>query len=435
MKNNTVKNFLNRLSNNIGLKIVSLIASIFLWAVVTSISDPAVPQSFYNVPVKLLNTDSITSSSRVYEVLDETDVIPRVTIRAPRSVISELDMSDIEATADVNDLSSLDTISIKITTKAYQEKILSISGSIDTVKLKIENKKSKTLAINVATIGEPAEDYIIGDTSINQNIVVIQGAESLVDSISSARAEIDVTGLTQSISTNADIKMYDADGEPVDYSKASSNIRSVGVKVGILKTATVPVTFNVDGAAASGYCATGEIGTDRDTAYICGDTSFVDSVTAIDVPKEAVNISDQKSNFITEIDITRYLPAGVSMVNSSDSKYQVTVFIEPETSKHISVSRDDIRVINVPEGYNATVSVDEGSLVEMIGLSEKVSSLNKDSIAPTVDIQSWMNEKGMTEAEEGFFNVPVTFNLPTGVRMSDSFSATLHLVKSSQGDE
>ena len=123
-----------------GLKVISLIASFFLWAVVTSISDPAVTQSFYNIPVTLQNTDIITGASRVYEVLDQSDVIPRVTIRAPRSVISEISSSDIEATADIQELSSLDTITIRLSTKAYQDKIMSISGSIDTVKLNIENR-------------------------------------------------------------------------------------------------------------------------------------------------------------------------------------------------------------------------------------------------------------------------------------------------------
>ena len=435
VKNNTVKDFLNRISNNMGLKIISLIASFFLWAVVTSISDPAVTQSFYNIPVTLQNTDIITGSSRVYEVLDQSDVIPRVTIRAPRSVISEISSSDIEATADVQELSSLDTISIRLSTKAYQDKIMSISGSIDTLKLNIENRKSKTLTINASTTGVPADDYIIGDTTINQNIVVVQGAESLIDSIASAKAEIDVTGLTQSISTNADIKLYDSEGNLIDSSKASPNIRSVGVKISILKTAEVPVIFSVDGAAALGYCATGEISVDRDTAYISGDASIVDSVTSIEVPKEAINISDEKSDFTTEVDITRYLPSGVGLVNSSDARYYVTVFIEPETTKHINIERDDIAITGVPEGYEASIVLDEGALIEIIGLSENVSILNKDSVKPTVDVASWMSEKSITEPEEGFYSVPVSLNLPAGVRMSDTITVTLHLVRKEQDHE
>ena len=432
VKKNTVKDFLNNLSNNVGLKIISVLASFFLWAIVTSVSDPAVTQSFYNIPVTLLNTDTITGSSRVYEVLDQTDVVPRVTVRAPRSVISELSSGDIEATADVNDLSSLDTISIKLSTKAYQDKILNITGSIDTVKLNIENKKSKTLTISASTVGTPSDDYIIGDTTLNQNLVVVQGAESLISSIASARAEIDVTGLTQSISTNADIRLYDSEGHSIDVAKVSPNIRSVGVKISILKTATVPVSFAVDGVAATGYCATGEISSDKDTAYISGDASVVDGIVSIDVPKEAINISDQRGDFTTEIDITRYLPYGVSLVDSNDSKYMVTVFIEPETSKHINIEKDDISITGVPSGYEASIVLDEGALVELIGLSDSLSALNRETILPTVDVSAWMAERGITEPAEGFYNVIVDFALPSGVRMNDDITVTLHLVKNEQ---
>ena len=173
----------------------------------------------------------------------------------------------------------------------------------------------------------------------------------------------------------------------------------------------------------------------RDTAYISGDASIVDFITSIEVPKEAINISDEKSDFTTEVDITRYLPAGVSLVNSSDARYYVTVFIEPETTKHISIERDDIEITGVPEGYEASIVLDEGALLEIIGLSENVSILNKESVRPTVDIASWMADKNITEPEEGFYSVPVSLNLPTGVRMSDTITVTLHLVSKEQDHE
>lgn len=43
--------------------------------------NPTTSKSFYNVPVVLENTDAITESGRVYQVLENSDVISRVTIR------------------------------------------------------------------------------------------------------------------------------------------------------------------------------------------------------------------------------------------------------------------------------------------------------------------------------------------------------------------
>ena len=69
------------MTNNIGLKLASVFCALVLWLVVNSINDPTVPQPYYNIPVKLLNTNLITDSNQVYEILDDTDVISRVVVK------------------------------------------------------------------------------------------------------------------------------------------------------------------------------------------------------------------------------------------------------------------------------------------------------------------------------------------------------------------
>ena len=114
----------NKLTRNIGLKIASVFFAIILWMVVTSVNNPINTKTYDNIPVKLLNTELITESGQIYEVLEDTDVIGRVTIRAPRTVLSEIKEENVIATADVAELSSLDTISIKLTTNiANRDKV------------------------------------------------------------------------------------------------------------------------------------------------------------------------------------------------------------------------------------------------------------------------------------------------------------------------
>ena len=243
----------NRLTNNIGLKLASVFCALVLWLVVNSMNDPTVPQPYYNIPVKLLNTNLITDSNQVYEILDDTDVISRVVVRAPRSVISELKADNIIATADVSELSSLDTISIKLSTDVSYRDIVSITGSIDTVKLNIENKRSKALALKATAVGKQENGYIIGDITTDQNLVRISGPQSVIDRIARASVEVDVSGMTSDILTNAEIKFYDAEDTEVDVSGATLNIKSVSVKVSIAQTKSVPVNFTVEGEAAFGY--------------------------------------------------------------------------------------------------------------------------------------------------------------------------------------
>ena len=99
-----------RLTRNLGLKIVSFLLAVALWLLVVNIDDPVVRWTYLDVPVTIKNADIITNQGMIYEVLDNTDVIPRVTVYAPRSVGENISKSDIVATADMNTLNSLNKI-------------------------------------------------------------------------------------------------------------------------------------------------------------------------------------------------------------------------------------------------------------------------------------------------------------------------------------
>ena len=224
-----------KLTANIGLKLISVLFSIILWLVGNSIGNPTISRTFSDVKVVLENTDVITDSGRVYEVLDNSDVISRVTIRGPRSIISSMTESNIVATADVSNISSLDTVSVDLTTNIYQDQITGIVLSSDTVKLNIENKRTKTMALGTKISGEVSDGYIVGDITTDQNLVRISGPESVVNSVSKAVAEIMVTDFTSDISTSAEVRLYDADGNVVNDSGITQNIKSVNVQVSILQ--------------------------------------------------------------------------------------------------------------------------------------------------------------------------------------------------------
>ena len=228
-------------TKNWGLKLGSLIFACVLWVIVTNINDPVIQYKVSNVPVRFIHTDVISSQGKVFDVLDGTDVIDQVTITAARSIIDSLSEQNIMAVADFNDLTMQETISIKLSTNKYNDKLESIKGNIDEVRLKIENKKTLSLALKATTTGEVSEGYLLGDITTDRNLVKISGPESVVSQIAKAGVDVTVSDFTNNISTDADIKLYDADGEEIDRSLVSMNISSVKVNVEILETKRVPL--------------------------------------------------------------------------------------------------------------------------------------------------------------------------------------------------
>ena len=420
----------NKLTNNLGLKLASVFFAVIIWLVVNSINNPTINDVYYNIPVKLLNTELITDSGQVYEVLDNTDVISRVTVWAPRSVISELDEENIIATADVSELSSLDTISIKLTTNISSGDISRISGSIDTVKLNIEDKRSKALALKATVSGKVPKGYLVGDVTTDQNLIRISGPQSVIDQIAKAAVDVDVTGMTSDIVTNAEIKFYDEDDNLVDARNITQNIKSVGVEINIWQTAEVPLSYSVTGKAASGYRDTGVIEGEGQTVVVAGKTNTIKNITSIDIPAEALDITDQSENYTIELDIRTYLPEGVFLANAGDAIQTVTVYIERETSKKLEIRAEKVKITNLPEGYDASISgLDSSFIIELIGLSQDMATIQANNINGMVDILDWMNQHEMTEPMPGYYTVEVDFGLPDRVSLLEPVTVTLHISK------
>ena len=137
----------NKLWNNLGLKIMAVIFSILLWLVAVNINDPVERKVFRDVRVETRNTNLLTDENKLYKVLDDTDTVT-VTVRASRSVLENINVSDITATADFSELSFTNTVPIRLSVNKYIDKqIEDISGSVDSMKLEVEDKKEKQIVI------------------------------------------------------------------------------------------------------------------------------------------------------------------------------------------------------------------------------------------------------------------------------------------------
>lgn len=404
-----------KITRNWGLKLGSVIFAIMLWIIVTNINDPVLTYKIYNVPVTITNTDAITSKGEVFEVLDGTDKIDVVTITATRSIIDSLDDSNVIATADMNNLTMQNTIAIKLSTNKYSDKLESIKGSIDTVKLNVEDKKTVTMALTTSTSGDVGKGYQIGDITTEQNLVRISGPASVIDKVKKAGVDVDVTGFTSDISTVVDIKLYDADGKGLSTDGITMNISAVRVKVEILETKSVPLAFKVSGSAAEGFQANGVIDSDPDTVTVAGKSSIVGKTESIQITEDALNITGQTENMTSTVDIHDYLPTGLKLADGSfDGKVKVVVHIEKEEEKKLTIVGSKITVKGIPDGMTAVLEnkndENDGYEVTFRGLASDVSKLSADTVTAVADLDTYMKNAGLDTLDTGLCSgVPVNF--------------------------
>lgn len=418
----------SKFTANMGLKLISLAFAFVLWLVVNNMENPTITETYVNIPVKLENTNLITDAGKVYEVLDGTDVIERVSVKAPKSVHNVLNASNIIATADVSELSSLDTISIEFSSSVYSNDIESIKGSIDTVKLNIENKRTKALSLKASVSGSVAEGYLVGEVTTDQNLVRISGPESLINQVAKATVDVDVTGFTSDIGTNLDIRLYDGEGNLIQDNRISQNIKSVGVKVGIYQTVEVPVTFGVSGTPAAGYRVAAEPVGNITTVLVAGKSGALRNLTEIEIPEEAIDVTGQSSDYVTEVNIREYLPDNLFLADNTQAKIEVTVGIQHEVSRELKVQDGSVEVVNVPDGFKATLEkLGDNAAITVIGLSADVAAIREAELKGKVDVQAWLEKEGIEKATDGYYNIEADFNLGDDITLLEPFVILVHL--------
>lgn len=404
----------NKITKNWGLKLISFLFAVMVWIVVTNINDPVDSLRASNVPVSIRNLDLITERGQTYEVLDNTDMIDTVVVYAPRSVIASLDPSNVIAVADVNDLTSLDTIAIRLSTNKYNDKVESIRGNIDSVKLKIEDKQTRSFPIRANAVGEVREGYMVGDISTEQNLLRVSGPESVVSQISKVQADVAVSGFTSKINTDADIRLYDADGVEIKSANLELSITKVRVNVEILEKKTVPVNYTSTGVPADGYRLTGETTSTRYNVTIAGRSSLIQNINAIEIPEGVIDVSDAEENVTASIDLEDYLPDGVIFAEEDfDGLVDVTVYVGQEMRRPFTVAVRNIHVTGLPAGLEAEIfDPAEECSITLIGLASELDAVNVNTLETSVDIAAWMTDEGLAELEPGYYRMPLSISLP-----------------------
>ena len=420
------------LTANLGLKIASLLFAALLWFLVTNISDPVDSVRFSNVPVTFRNANSITDNNQVYQVLEDSDVISTVSVYAPRSIVDSLSRDNVVAIADLENTTNIDGtyyVAIQLSTNKYSNQIQSINGSIDSVKLSIEGRDSKTLPIYATTTGTLTDGYIIGDVVTDQNQIRITGAESVVKSVKTASVNVEVTGYTTNIGTNAEIHLYDEEGEEVSKDNLKLSSTSVGVSVTILATKRVPITYQVSGVPADGYVATGKVESSPDSVLLAGRMSVLNKIDSISVADAALDITGRTDDLSTTIDLSAYLPGNVSFGDEDfNGIATVVAYIDKKTDRTLNIPYNQIELINIPDGYGAEL-VKDGETFELSisGLSENVNAINERDVTGVIDVSQFFDVEGTVES--GTYNTTISLSLPGGVTTSEAVDATVIITK------
>ena len=344
-----------KLMNNLGLKILAFLAAVTLWFLVVNIDDPVTDRTFSDIPVTVINDSIVTDANRTYQIVDGTQKVD-VTVTATRSELSRISAEDIQATADMRELTLGTQVPIQISIEGHTYE--AAYSTPRNLQVQIEEEARNNFPITPTTIGTVREGYVIGNLKADPEGVTIRGPKSVINSINRVCAEVDVSGLSESATLEATLILYDANNNVIDQTLLTNNLGDEGlsVEVELDQTKNVPISLDTSGiSAAEGY-SIGDISCEPQELLLSGDGDTMKDLDEIEIPESELELSGLTERTEHTVDITEYLPEGVTLVDSNASNVVVTISVNQPGAQVFEVSTNAIVVSNLAEGLPVSMA-------------------------------------------------------------------------------
>ena len=145
-----------KLSNNIGLKVLSVFLAFFVWLAVVNINNPEDSDS-KEVPLDIVNEGILTSNGKTYELLTDKDTVT-VSYRVRTLDKAGISASDFRAYIDLADIyEPTGAVPVKIEVKNNRRLLDTPVAKPGVIRVKTEDLQRKSFEIRAKVIGEAAE--------------------------------------------------------------------------------------------------------------------------------------------------------------------------------------------------------------------------------------------------------------------------------------
>lgn len=420
------------LTNNLVLKLISVVVALLIWLVVVNIDDPIDTQTYRNVPVQVTNGGYIESMNKTYR-LDDEDSTVTVILRGKRSIIKNR-QEDLVAEADLTQIIDMESdpvmVPVHVTCSGVDESAITvIPGNIPVI---IEELDSVDPMISVSTgTTVPGTGYEIGELSVNPEKVVITGPKSIVQTIDRAVAEVDVDGMTQSGTKQATLKIYDKNKEvltdtKMSYLKFSTGSTTVDVDITLWEVRDgVKLSAEYTGSVPEGYQVS-ETTTTPEEISVAGTPEALEELAkngnVIQIPSEALKAND---SYEWTLELPEYLPEDIKLATDVTNRVQVKAVVIPIGSRSLNLSVTNLEVKNLDESLD--LAYDEKQVIVNVKAPASVlDDLTVDEIQASIDLSG---------LGEGQYTVPVTITLPEKYELVENVEIGLHLTEKTSAKE
>ena len=238
-----MKNILKK--HDISLRLLSLLLSVVLWAVVMDMDNPERPRTFDNIPVRISGA-AVLQQQTGLSLIEGADSTVKITLRGPSKTLGDIKASQIAASVDISGLTEANEYDLPVSVTVSRSGLEVEYISPSKVHVRVDKVDTKDIPVDVNVTGTPADGCRAGKPTSPVSTITVQGPAAELTNVAKAVAVIDVTG-AESTLTNIEcpVTLYDRDGTVVASQHITSKTEKIKVTVPMYNIDTLPLTVTL----------------------------------------------------------------------------------------------------------------------------------------------------------------------------------------------
>lgn len=393
MADNKKRFFDDLLMNNKFVFIISLVAAVALWAIVSMTIGDDETRIVENVKVVIED-----SGTTLYQAFGFGDTYVDVTVKGKKYLVSSgaLSANDITVTAKLNYVDAAGIQKLKLSAsidKSSEIKITSISKS--SIEVFFDIPKTETLPVETvleANGNIVPQGYIYENPILPISTVKVKGPATEINKIEKFVA---VVKIDEELTSTAEIPVelepvVKNDGE-VKFLTYETDIEGLSVTVPVSKVKEIPLSVRYINMPSYYEENMPEVNIYPKTLKVAAAQSVLDSLETLNVGTVGFDELTNKNNKFT-FDLEN-----IDEVKIIDDVKEVSVVINcyPMKQKTMSVSAENVTLLNTPKGKTASLLTESIDGVCVVGMNSELKDIDSERLFAKVDL---------SEADDGTEN-------------------------------
>lgn len=361
-------------TNNLTLKLLSVVFAIILWSFTITRTNPHRTKRISDIPITAVGLASLEESGLTLRDVDDLGNI-QVKVSVAHSDFKLIDKNYISATVDLSKITSAGTVTVPV--------MVSVNSTADigtpvanpsSISVTVDELVTKSVPVSLHESGT-LKDGLISLSPSYPETVEISGSSYYVEKIAKAFLDVDLSSLNDGDKVTGALRFTDEKNNAIKFTSkyitADMDVRTIKE----VKINAENAIVNADRVAA-GYqfesVSAGKI-------KICAHKILLDSIE--EISPTAIDLTDKDSSF-TNCALDFDLPEGVSIV-PGQSTAEAEIKINEATSsftvkRHITVSGFDGTSASITAGKTTRRITADGvvAIEAMVELSGPIPLLN-----------------------------------------------------------